>query len=56
MFRADVDLWRFQSLVAMCRKNGGRKGAVELRDLCDALRAGEWRRATLGGSIGSSRC
>jgi len=32
----------------MRRNSGGRKGAVELRDLCDALRAGKWRRATLG--------
>jgi hypothetical protein len=45
---ADVDLWRFQSTIAKCRETGGREGASELRDLCDALRAGEWRRATLG--------
>ncbi|MGA8575040.1 MAG: hypothetical protein WB609_05035 [Candidatus Cybelea sp.] len=45
---ADVDLWRFQSLVATCRASGGREGALELHALCDALRAGEGRRATLG--------
>ncbi|MFZ0033252.1 MAG: helix-turn-helix domain-containing protein [Candidatus Cybelea sp.] len=45
---ADVDLWRFQSLVATCRESGGRKRVTELRELCDALRAGERRRATLG--------
>ncbi|MGB6517235.1 MAG: winged helix-turn-helix domain-containing protein [Candidatus Cybelea sp.] len=45
---ADVDLWRFQSLVATCRESGGRKRVTELRELCDALRAGERRRGTLG--------
>jgi hypothetical protein len=45
---ADVDLWRFQSLVATCRESGGRKGATEVRELCDALRAGERRRGSLG--------
>jgi hypothetical protein len=45
---ADVDLWRLQSLVATCRESGGRKRVTELRELCDALRAGERRRGTLG--------
>ncbi len=46
---ADVDLRRFQALVATCRESNGREGAPELRELCDALRAGKGRRATLGG-------
>jgi hypothetical protein len=45
---ADVDLWRFQELIAACRESDGRKGAGELREMCDALRAGDGRRATLG--------
>ncbi|MFY9884119.1 MAG: helix-turn-helix domain-containing protein [Candidatus Cybelea sp.] len=45
---ADVDLWRFQSLVATCAAGSRGECAAELRELCDALRAGEWRRATLG--------
>lgn len=45
---ADVDLWRFQSLLSACRDSGGREGAEELRQLCLALRAAEGRRATLG--------
>jgi hypothetical protein len=46
---ADVDLWRFQSLLSTCRESAGRAGARELSDMCDALRAAEGRRATLGG-------
>jgi hypothetical protein len=45
---ADVDLWRFQSLIAVCRERDGRDCGPELRDLCDALRGGKGRRATLG--------
>jgi hypothetical protein len=45
---AEVDLWRFQSLISACRDSGGRDGATELRELCRALRAGAGRRATLG--------
>ncbi|MBV8531596.1 MAG: hypothetical protein JO104_09785 [Candidatus Eremiobacteraeota bacterium] len=45
---ADVDLWRFQSLLAACRESGGREGAEALRELCRESRAGEGRRATLG--------
>jgi hypothetical protein len=45
---ADVDLWRFQSLLSACRDRGGREDAEELRQLCRSLRGGEGRRATLG--------
>jgi hypothetical protein len=45
---ADVDLWRFQSLISTYRERGGREGARELRQTCDALRTGQGRRATLG--------
>lgn len=45
---ADVDLWRFQSLLSACRENGGREGSEALRELCYTSRAGEGRRATLG--------
>jgi hypothetical protein len=45
---ADVDLWQFLSQLSVCRENGGAKGREDLRRLCEALRAGEGRRATLG--------
>lgn len=45
---SDVDLWRFSSLISACRESDGRDGRQELRDLCDALRAGKGRRDTLG--------
>jgi hypothetical protein len=45
---ADVDLWRFQALISAYRESAGRNGADGLREMCDALRAGEGRRATLG--------
>jgi hypothetical protein len=45
---AAVDLWRFQTLIGRCRESGGRECALGLRELCDALRAGEGRRSTLG--------
>ncbi|HLY02317.1 MAG TPA: helix-turn-helix domain-containing protein [Candidatus Cybelea sp.] len=45
---ADVDLWRFGSLLSACRDGGAQEGAEELHQLCQALRAGEGRRATLG--------
>ncbi len=45
---ADVDLWRFQSHLSACRKSGGREGAAELRAMCETLREGKGRRATLG--------
>lgn len=45
---ADVDLWRFESLIATCRESKGKNGATELRELCDAVRAGGGRRGTLG--------
>jgi hypothetical protein len=45
---ADVDLWRLRSLLSICRNGHARDAALELRGLCDALRAGEGRRATLG--------
>jgi hypothetical protein len=45
---ADVDLRRLASLISNYREGGGREDAAELRTLCDALRAGQSRRATLG--------
>jgi hypothetical protein len=45
---ADVDLWRFASLISNYRESGKREDGAELQGLCDALRAGQGRRATLG--------
>jgi hypothetical protein len=41
-------LWRLQSLLSACRDSGGREGVEPLREACDALRAGDGRRAMVG--------
>lgn len=45
---AQVDLWRFQSLLARCRTGADPECTEELRKLCAAVRGGEGRRAALG--------